>query len=170
MSLSTSTRRSTRCGAQEHRELIKEYVASELTGTKFDWLRTSSKTDNRTGNRPTFIQLSRTNPRTARAWRITVAATLLWDYSYLGAAEKRWKELFSWISRSKLEPMIKVGKTIQKYFWEILNAIRMRTSNTMVEAMNLGFQRIKRMACRFRNRERFRMAILFHFGGLDFGF
>jgi transposase len=29
---------------------------------------------------------------------------------------------------------------------------------------------IKRMACGFRNRKRFRMAILFHFGGLDFGF
>ena len=155
--------------AQEHRELIKEHGASDLSGTKFDWLKTSTKTDNRTGNRPAFMQLSRLNLRTARAWRIKETATLLWNYSYLGVAEKHWKELLSWISRSKLEPMIKAGKMIRNYFWGILNAIRLKVSNAMLEAVNSGIQRIKRMACGFRNRERFRMAILFHFGGLDMG-
>jgi hypothetical protein len=29
---------------------------------------------------------------------------------------------------------------------------------------------IKRMACGFKNRERYRMPVLFHFGGLDMGF
>ena len=117
-----------------------------------------------------FMLLSRLNLRTARAWRIKEAATLLWDYRYLGVAEKRWKELLSWISRSKLEPMVKAGRMIRKYFWGILNAIRMKTSNAMLESVNSGIQKIKRMACGFRNRERFRMAILFHFGGLDMGF
>ncbi len=156
--------------AQEHRELSKAGEPSVLGGTKFDWLRTSARTDNRTGNRPAFMLLSRLNLRTARAWRIKEAATLLWDYRYLGVAEKRWKELLSWISRSKLEPMVKAGRMIRKYFWGILNAIRMKTSNAMLESVNSGIQKIKRMACGFRNRERFRMAILFHFGGLDMGF
>lgn len=155
--------------AQEHRELNKAYGMSALSGTKFDWLRTSTRTDNRTGDRPAFMHVSRMNLRTARAWRIKEAATLLWDYEYLGVAEKRWKELLSWISRSKLEPMIKVGRMIRNYFWGILNAIRMRVNNAMLESVNSGIQRIKRMACGFRNRERFRMAILFHFGGLDMG-
>jgi transposase len=156
--------------AREHRELVEEYGASELSGTKFEWLRTSSKMDNRTGGRPAFMQLSRLNLKTARAWRIKETAALLWDYAYPSVAEKRWKELLSWISRSKLEPMIKAGRTIRRYFWGILNAIRLKASNAMLEAVNSGIQRIKRMACGFRNRERFRMAILFHFGGLDLGF
>jgi len=156
--------------AQENRELANAGGPSELSGTKFDWLRTSTRTDNRTGNRPAFMLLSRSNLRTARAWRIKEAATLLWGFSYLGVAEKRWKELLSWISRSKLEPMIKAGRMIRKYFWGILNAIRLKVSNAMLESVNSGIQRIKRMACGFRNRERFRMAILFHFGGLDMGF
>jgi transposase len=155
--------------AQEHRELITEYGMSDLSGTKFDWLKTSTNTDNRTGNRRAFMQLSRSNLRTARAWRIKEAATLLWNYSYLGVAQKHWNELLSWISRSKLTPMIKAGKMIRNYFWGILNAIRLKVSNAMLEAVNSGIQRIKRMACGFRNRERFRMAILFHFGGLDMG-
>ena len=44
---------------------------------------------------------------------------------------------------------------------------RTRVSNAMAEAKNARIQRIKNMACGFRNRERFRMAILFHLGGLN---
>lgn len=58
---------------------------------------------------------------------------------------------------------------IKRYFWGILNAIRLKTNNAMLEAVNTGIQRIKRMACGFRNGERFRMSILLNFGGLDFG-
>ena len=156
--------------AQEHRELFKNNGESELAGTKFDWLRNSAKIDNRTGNRREFLKLARSNLKTARAWRIKEAAALLWDFVYEAVAEKRWKELLGWMSRSRLEPIIKVAKMIKSYLWGILNAIRMKTTNAELESMNSGIQRIKRMACGFRNRERFRMAILFHFGGLDLGF
>jgi transposase len=156
--------------AQEHRELIKEYGVSELAGSKYGWLRNSAKTDNRTGDRPAFMHLSRLNLKTSRAWSIKETASLLWDYVYLGVAETRWKELLGWISRCQIEPMKKVGRMIRSYFWGILNAIRLNESNAKLEAMNLGIQRIKRIACGFRNRERFRIAILFHFGGLDLGF
>jgi transposase len=156
--------------AQEHRELLRENGSSELTGTKYDWLQTSANIDNRTGDRPAFMRIAGLNLKTARAWRIKETAALLWDFSYEAVAVKRWKELLGWISRSKIEPMIKVGKMIRSYFWGILNAIKLKASNAMLESMNSGIQRIKRMACGFRNRERFRMAILFHFGGLDMGF
>ena len=154
----------------EHRELMRENGSSELTGTKYDWLRTSANIDNRTGDRPAFLRLAGLNLKTARAWRIKETAALLWGFSYEAVAVKRWKELLGWISRSKIEPMIKIGKMIRSYFCGILNAIKLRASNAMLESMNSGIQRIKRMACGFRNRERFRMAILFHFGGLDMGF
>jgi len=48
-----------------------------------------------------------------------------------------------------------------------INAIIFKTSNAIAESKNARIQRIKKMACGFRNRERFRMAILFHLGGLD---
>lgn len=156
--------------AQENRDLLKDHGASDLKGTKYDWLRNSARIDNRTGDRKEFLKLSRSNLKTARAWRIKEAAGLLWDYVYEAVAEKRWKELLGWMYRSKLEPIIKVAKTIKSYLWGILNAIRLKTTNAELESMNSGIQRIKRMACGFRNRERFKMAILFHFGGLDLGF
>jgi transposase len=156
--------------AQEHRDLLKGSGESELKGTKYDWLRNSERIDNRSAERKEFMKLSRSNLKTARAWRIKEAAGLLWDFVYEAVAEKRWKELIGWMSRSKLEPIIKVAKMIKSYLWGILNAIRLKATNAELESMNSGIQRIKRMACGFRNRERFRMAILFHFGGLDLGF
>lgn len=156
--------------AMEHRQLLSENGISQLAGTKYDWLRTSSNIDNRASKRREFLKLARMNLKTSRAWRIKEAANQLWHFTYMGVAEQRWKELLGWMCRSRLEPIIRVAKTIKTYFGGIKNAIRLKVNNAMLEAVNSGIQRIKKMACGFRSRERFRMAILFHFGGLDYGF
>jgi len=156
--------------ASENNELKEKYGESVLARTKYDWLRNSDRTDNRTGNRPSFLHLTLMNLKTARAWRIKEAASKLWGYEYMGVALKEWKKLLYWISHCRLQPVIKVGEMIRTYFWGIENAIRLKANNAMLESKNNGIQRIKKIACGFRNRERFRMAILFHFGGLDFGF
>ena len=151
--------------ASEHRELSEE---SPLFRTKHQWLTNSNRKDNRASYRKDFLKLTRLNLKTARAWRMKEAASMLWGYTYMGVAKKRWLELLGWISRSRLQPMIKVGNTVRRYLWGILNAIRLRVNNSMLEAKNTRIQRIKKIACGFRNRERFKTAILFHFGKLDF--
>jgi transposase len=40
-------------------------------------------------------------------------------------------------------------------------------TNAMSESLNSKIQWIKRRACGFRNRDRFRNALYFHLGGLD---
>jgi transposase len=151
--------------AQENRWFMQTQGASPLNGTKYDWQRNSGRTDNR--GRREFMGLSRMNLKTARAWAIKETAAQLWDYCYRGAAEKAWGELLGWIARCRLEPVKRVGRMVRQYFWGIMNAIIARVSNAMAEAKNARIQRIKNMACGFRNRERFRMAILFHLGGLN---
>ena len=59
------------------------------------------------------------------------------------------------------------GQTIRAHFWGILNAVVLNATNATSESINARIQRVKRMACGFRNRERFRRAIYFHLGGLD---
>ncbi len=153
--------------AQENRGFKQTGKENPLTRTKYQWLRNSHKTDNRTTKRKEFLQLTQLNLKTARAWRIKEAASMLWGYTYMGAAEREWKKLLGWISRCRLKPMIKVGNMIRRYFWGILNAIKLKINNSMLEAKNSKIQKIKRMACGFRNRERFKNSILFHLGGLD---
>lgn len=153
--------------AMESRLLKKSGEKNVLVGTKHDWLRNSNRMDNRTAKRREFYGITKLRLKTAKAWAIKETASLLWDYCYIGVARKVWMRLLGWISRCRLEPMIKVGRTIRKYLWGILNAIKLKANNSMLEAKNSKIQRIKKIACGFRNRERFKMAILFHLGGLD---
>lgn len=150
--------------ADEHRELKERLGLSPLTHTKHDWLTNSERTDNRT--RPDFMALTRINLKTARAWAIKETAGGLWAFSYRGAAEREWERLLSWISRCRLKPVVKVGNMVREHLWGILNAIIAKVTNAKSESMNSRIQKIKAMACGFRNRTRFRRAILFHLGGL----
>lgn len=48
-----------------------------------------------------------------------------------------------------------------------MNAVTSNTTNARSESLNSRIQWIKRTACGFRNRDRFRTAIYFHIAGLD---
>lgn len=56
---------------------------------------------------------------------------------------------------------------VRDHLGGIINAIVLRATNAGAESINARIQRVKRMACGFRNRERFRNVIYFHLGGLD---
>lgn len=148
--------------ANEHRTLGKD---SSLTKTKHDWLRT--KANGGYKDKRAFLRLTRLNLKTSRAWRIKEAANSLWSYTYRGVAERNWKALLGWIARSRLDPMVKVGRTVRTHLWGILNAIMLKATNAIAESINATIQKIKARACGFRNRTRFRTAILFHKGGLS---
>ncbi len=150
--------------ASEHRELRREGT-SPLTRTKHDWLRRKANGGYR--DKRAFLRLTRLNLKTARAWRIKEAAGMLWSYRYRGVAERNWKRLLGWISRCRLKPMIKVGRMVRRYLPGIINAIMLGVTNAAAESINAKIQKIKAMACGFRNRARFRIAILFHKGGLS---
>ena len=152
---------------REHAAFMSQTGESPLSKSRFQWLTNSNRTDNRHSKRKAFLSLSRLNLVTARAWRIKETANSLWDYIYMKVAEEAWKKLLWWISHCRIPEMIKVGKTIRNYFWGILNAVRLKATNDILEAKNNCIQRIKCMACGFKNRDRFRNAILFHLGKLD---
>jgi len=152
---------------REHNAFMKQVGESPLSKSRFQWLINSNRTDNRSARRKEFLSLSRLKLETAKAWRIKETANSLWDYLYMNVAQEAWKKLLRWISLCRIPEMKKAGLTIRKYFWGILNAIRLKVTNGMLEAKNNCIQGIKRMACGFRNRDRFRNAILFHLGNLD---
>ena len=153
--------------AAEHREMADGKGKSPLSKSRFGWLVNGNRADNREKKRRAFNPLTKMHIRTARAWRMKETAATLWDYCYMGVAENNWKALLSWMMHSRIEEMKKVARMIRNYFWGILNAIRLKASNGMVEAKNNCIQRIKRIACGFRNKSRFITSILFHLGGLN---
>ena len=51
---------------------------------------------------------------------------------------------------------------VQKHLDGIINAIVLKATNALGESMNAKIQKIKSQACGYRNRQRFRNAIMFH--------
>lgn len=149
---------------RENKELLQ--LGSEaLTGTKYDWLRSDAAVDNRT--RRWFTELARSSLKTARAWAMKETAHRLWGDVRLGVAQTAWKNLLGWMSRSKMKPMVDLARSIRKNLHMILNAIRLKVSNAHAESNNSRIQKVKKMACGFRNINSFKNAVYFHLGALD---
>ncbi len=149
---------------QEHRILRSEGDES-LTRTKYMWLQNP---DNMSDERwSKFRALRSSSLRTARAWAMKETAMQLWDYVRPGWAIRAWKKWLGWASRSQLEPIVRVGRLIRKHLDGIVNAVVLTTTNALGESLNSKIQRVKGRACGYRNRSRFKNAILFHLGGLD---
>lgn len=149
---------------REHREL-RANDDDRLTRTKYLWLTHPDRLEGEA--RAQIDSLARSSLRTARAFRYKEHATLLWGYVRRGMAERLWKRWLHGALRCSLEPIRKVARMIKKHWVGVINAATSDVTNAMSESINSQIQRIKKRACGFRSRARFREAILFHLGGLD---
>jgi len=148
----------------EHKKLLRG-GDERLKGSKYQWLRNPHNMTR--AQKQHFQALRDSTLKTARAWGLKQEAMSLWDYSSRTWATKGWLQWLSWAQRCRLPPMQAVAKMIKRHLWGILNAIVLKSHNGHSESMNSRIQRIKRKACGFRNRGRFRNAIYFHCGGLN---
>ncbi len=149
---------------QEQRGLLKE-GREILKGSRFLWLQNPENMDAERWRR--FSGLREANLKTARAWAIRQEAMGLWGYRVRGWGRKAWMRWYGWAIRSRLEPVKKVARMVKNHLEGILNAIVHRVTNAGAESMNSRIQELKRRARGFRNTERMKNAIYFHFGGLD---
>ena len=150
---------------QEHKTLLQNDGYSVLTGSKYQWLANPENMSKKQWK--DFLSLKNLTLKTAKAWAIKELAMTLWHYSTRGWAVKAWKRWLGWALRCRLEPVRKVALMIKTHLWGIVNAILLSASNGHSEGMNAKIQRVKKKACGFRNRDRFRTAIYFHCGGLE---
>lgn len=149
---------------QEHRVLLEQGDRS-LVGSKYTWLQNPDNMLERTAGK--LKALKDQVLKTARAWALKEHAMCLWNYVHAGWARKAWEAWIAWAFRSRLEPVKRVARMVREHLDGIVNAIVLGATNAGAESINAKIQRIKRMACGFRNRERFKTAIYFHLGGLD---
>ncbi len=153
---------------KEQREL-RAAGDTRLTKTRHLWLSNPDTLNRRLKPEQTerFDDLRCSTLRTARAYALKEAAMEIWDDKTRAAAAASWKWWHGWAIRSRLEPMKRAARLIKSHLRGIINAIVTGATNAAAESMNSKIQRVKRMACGFRNRDRFRTAIYFHLGGLD---
>ena len=149
---------------EEHRALLAEGDDS-LKGSRYLWL---TNPDNFEPEQVGAIEaLHQMNLRTSRAWSLKETAMCIWRFVRRSNARAAWTAWIGKAMRSRLEPMKKVARMIRDHLWGIVNAMALRATNAASEPVNSKVQRIKRAACGFRSRDRFRSAIYFHLGSLD---
>ena len=76
----------------------------------------------------------------------------------------RW---LAWAKRSRLPAMRTFAGIVERRLENILTYLTHRITNAVSEGLNAKIRCIKYASRGFRNRERFKLAILFHLGGLD---
>jgi len=149
---------------QEHRRLMQQGDES-LKGTKYLWLMRKERFDE--DGWIDFEELRESNLKTARARAIVDTFRHFWTYTYLGSARKFFDRWYGWAIRSRLAPIKKVARMLGRRLDNILTYLKHRITNAIAEGLNAKIQWIKYTARGFANRENFRIAILFHCGGLD---
>ena len=149
---------------QEHRALMASGDET-LKGSKYLWLYSRENVPQQ--RRDEFAILRRKELKVGRAWAIKESLRHLWHYVYPGSGWKFWKRWYFWATHSRLGPIRKAAETVHRHIDNILTYYQHPVTNAMSEGLNSKIQKIKSMACGFRNLENFKTAIYFHCGGLD---
>ncbi|BCO09322.1 ISL3 family transposase [Desulfolithobacter dissulfuricans] len=149
---------------QEHKALLRA-GSSLLTGTRYIWLYARENLPEKYWNR--FFRLKDADLKTARAWALKENIRKLWDYKCSHWAWHHWKRWFFWATHSRLEPVRKAAYTLKNHLYGIMNYFKHRITNGAAEGINSRIATLLKTACGFRNKARLRIAILFHFGGLE---
>ena len=142
----------------------KDYRAP-LHRSRFSWLRSRQTLEKH--HQQQIRELSSIAVKTARAWSIRQYAATIWDYTSRGWAKRAWMKWYGWAIRSRLKPIKIQATSIKKNLWGIINAIVHNKNNAGAEGINSQIKVLKVKARGFRNKERFKSSVLFHFGGLD---
>lgn len=149
---------------QEHK-VLKQAGDQRLTGSKQLWL---FDPDNiRDDRRQEFETLKNQELKTARAWAIKESFRWFWTYCYPGTAENYFQDWYSWASRCRLPPLVKVAKMIKHRLANVLTYFKHHITNAMSEGFNSRIQTLKANARGFRNFDNYRTRILFFCGKLD---
>jgi transposase len=149
---------------QEHKNLSAQ-KDEVLKGTRYLWL--SNEENVPEWRQEEFNAIRQRDLNTGRAWAIKESLREFWRYQYGRCAERFFQSWYFWATHSRLAPVIKTAKTIKSHLGNVLTYFKHRICNATAEGLNSKIQMVKEMACGFRNREHFKLAIYFHCGGLD---
>ena len=151
---------------RKEQQVLRQRGDRRLTGTKFLWLMTRMR-DWTAGQRRAFRELRNSTLKSARAWALKEAIRRLWEFRSIPRARVFFAHWYAWAVRSRLAPMRYLAKTLRRHLENILTYLTHRITNAVTEGLNAKIQWIKYSSRGFRDRERFKLAIYFHCGGLD---
>lgn len=104
---------------------------------------------------------------TSQCWTLKELAREIWSRPWSNERRTDW---FRWIALAEncdVAIMRNVAKTIRKRLYGILNAMKHRVSNGNAESLNSKIRLLRIKARGYRNRERFKLGVMFHYRKLN---
>ena len=148
----------------ENRELRAE-GDDRLVNTKYELLHAAENIDDDV--RQKFVRMRNAGLKTGRAWSIKELLRGLWDCKSRRDALLWWSRWYSWATHSRIAPVIKVAKMIDRHLPNVMTYFEHRITNAASESINSVVRLLQKRAFGFRSFDNFRIAVLFRCGGLD---
>jgi transposase len=149
---------------REHRKLCKEND-NRLSKTRYLWLKNPENWTTQDEN--CYAVLSKNQLAVGRAWNRKELFREFWELPTIEEAKAFFKHWYFSATHSRLKPIIEVAKMLKRHLEGLLTWIKHHITNGLAEGFNSKIQQIKSIARGFRNFKNYRIAILFHLGGLD---
>lgn len=111
-------------------------------------------------------EICRDHSRIARALAIRDYLADTWNYATEDGAREHLKAVMSWCARSRMEPFVKLARSLRKHMEGILGYYRHYTTSAAIEAVNGLLQLARRRARGYRRFENFRAIAYWIAGGL----
>ena len=137
----------------------------ELKGTRYDWL--GNEADVEPGRKPEFDTLRVSKLATARAYHIKTMLQELYE-QHPDDAEAWFSRWYFWATHSRLEPVVRVAKTLQSHREGIMRWFTSALTNGLLEGINSLIQSAKARARGFRSASKMKTIIYLLLSKLDF--
>ena len=103
---------------RKENKILRAAGDDTLVGTRYDWLRHPARMEPK--ERRAFAALRDSGLKTARAWALQETMMAFFDYRYERPARKHFRWWHNWAVRSRLQPMIEVGRMLKRRFANIV--------------------------------------------------
>ncbi len=126
---------------------------------------------NRLGRRAERLEVARlVLAQTSQCWVMKEFARDLWHRRYGDYSRELWQEWMAMAKNTGIPLMSNVARMVAKRLYGILNAMKNRVSNGNAEFLNSKIRLLKIKPRGFRNKERFKLGVMLHYGKLNMSF
>jgi transposase len=112
-------------------------------------------------------EVQRTNRPLYRGYLLKETLADALDYRQPGRAEKALRSWIAWACRSRLQPFVRVARTLRAHFEGVLAYIRHRLTNGLAEGLNNKLRTISRRAYGFHSADALIAMLFLNSGGIE---
>jgi transposase len=139
-----------------------------LRGTKYIWLKNRKNLTAKQEKTLESFTLSNMNTKTMRAYNMRQSFQDIYQASTKEEFVTYLNKWYYWVTHSKLEPMIKVTKTIKRHWDGIIKWFESKINNGILEGLNSVIQATKSKARGYSTFKNYKIIVYLLTGKLDF--